>query len=91
MNLLAPETYHGIFARLMENPFKMGAIGTGGGSATMFLATLAERADVWEVFDKLVFRVGAVAAALSSILMVVLMIYKVQKARKNSIEQDEHD
>lgn len=57
----------------------------------MFLATLAERADVWEVFDKLVFRVGAVAAALSSILMVVLMIYKVQKARKNSIEQDEHD
>lgn len=78
----------------MDHPLKLGFWGTGGGTATMFFAELAEKTPKWEVFDKVIYRVGATAAAVSSILMVVLMTYRVLKARKETLESlksDKHD
>ncbi len=83
MNLLASATDGGLF--------KLGAWGTGGGLGTMGFSKLAEISNPWDVFDKVVFRIGATAAATSSILMVVLLVYRILKARKNSSGTEQPD
>lgn len=91
LNLFALNTWVDLIAKMLDHPFKLGVLGTGSGTMAMALSQKAEEAPPWEVFDQVVYRVGACAATLASILTVVLLIYRLLKARKETSESSNSD
>lgn len=92
-NVLAP-TLGPIIEKLIDKPFKLSIWGIGGGTGSMYLAKLAETEPSVTGYDQFIYRLGATGAALASVLSVVLLVYRIIQARKETLESkkpDKHD
>lgn len=59
-----------LIQKASDRPLLTGVFGTINGSATMALI------EFWQLYDQLIFRIGATATALASVLSVLILIRK---------------